>query len=189
MEGNSMLEWNKSCVCWRQPGADMNLILMHFYVSPVVQRDAWDSQDEIPQWFFLHCIKASGCRPKTDAFWRSRVIYDLFMILNIKVSFFYTQFLIKSKLDLSALSALCCSLLLIVTLYFRCILYIDVFILFLLSYQRFFIFIHVFVVLSTVLTMTCISDQTMWNYELGVLSTITTIKMQFVGISYWFQET
>lgn len=145
MEGNSMLEWNKSCVCWRQPGADMNLILMHFYVSPVVQRDAWDSQDEIPQWFFLHCIKASGCRPKTDAFWRSRVIYDLFMILNIKVSFFYTQFLIKSKLDLSALSALCCSLLLIVTLYFRCILYIDVFILFLLSYQRFFIFTHVFI--------------------------------------------
>lgn len=44
-----------------------------------------------------------------------------------------------------------------------------------------------FVVLSTVLTMTCISDQTMWNYELGVLSEITTIKMQFVGISY-FQE-
>lgn len=101
-------------------------------------------------------------------------------------------FFIKSKLDFSALSALCCSCLLIVTSYFSAFLYIDVFILFLLSYQRFFIFIHVFVrkiekylfvVLSTVLTVTCISDQTMWKLWAGgrKLSAIT-IKMQILGI-------
>lgn len=51
MERNSALERNKSWVCYRWPGADMSLILMHFYVSPFVQRDAWRNQDEIPQWF------------------------------------------------------------------------------------------------------------------------------------------
>lgn len=119
--------WRKTPACWnetsrvfaiRRPGEDMSLILMHFYVSPIVLRDAWRNQDEIPQWFSLHCIKTSGCHPKTDAFWKSQVIYDLFYVNKIKVSCFYTQFLIKSKLDLSALLALCCSCLLSVTLYF-----------------------------------------------------------------------
>lgn len=41
VERNSMLGWNNTCVCFRHAGADMSLILMHFYVSPVVQRDAW----------------------------------------------------------------------------------------------------------------------------------------------------
>lgn len=58
---------------------------------------------------------------------------------------------------------------LLLLLFFNAFLYIDIIILFLLSYQRFFIFIHVFVrkvenvfvVLSTVLTVTCIFDQTM----------------------------
>lgn len=75
-----------------------------------------------------------------------KVSSNLWSVNDIKYKsvLFYTQFLIKSKLDFSALSALCCSHLLIVTLYFNAF-YIDIFILFLLSYQRFFIFTHVFI--------------------------------------------
>lgn len=139
-----MLEWNKSCVCYRRPGADMSLILMHFYVAPIVQRNAWRNRDEIPQWFYLHCIKVSGCRPKTGAFWRSQVIYDLFMILNINVSFFIRSSLISQSwisLPCRPFAVAVYFLLLCISLHF---LYRH-FILFLLSYQRFFIFTHVFI--------------------------------------------
>lgn len=84
--------WRKGTAFWNEtspmfairPGADMSLILMHFYVSPVVQCD-------VIQMKYLSgslCIKVSGCCQETDASWRSWVIYDLFVILNIKVSYF-----------------------------------------------------------------------------------------------------
>lgn len=145
MERNSLLEWNKSCVCYRRPGAGMSLILMHFYVSPVVQRDAWRNQDEIPQWFPLHCIKASGFRSQSDAFLRSQVIYDQFMILNIKVSFF----ICSSLLSQSWISLPCRPFAVAVYLLLLCIslhfIYRHFYSIFAYSYQRFFIFTQVFI--------------------------------------------
>lgn len=90
---------------------------------------------------------------------------NLWSVCDIKYrgNLFYTQFFIKSKLDFSALSALCCSRLLIFTLYFNAFLYIiDIFlILFLLSYQRFFIFIHVFI---RKMKKKCMCFQLFWQW-------------------------
>lgn len=79
------------------------------------------------------------------------------MVLNIKVSFFLkTNFLIKSKLDLSTLLALCCSRLLIVTLYFIAF-YIDIFIVFLLIATKDSLFSLVFIKKNGKMYLLCLN--------------------------------
>lgn len=142
LERRSILQWHDFCVWYKWPGRDMSLILMHFYVSPVVRHDAWRNQDEIPQWFPLHCNKASGLWLQTDAFVMPLLIYHLFYVIDYKS----VLFICSSILSQSWSSLPCCpfavAVYLLSTLYFNAF-YIyrrHFYSIFAYSYQRYFIF-------------------------------------------------
>lgn len=113
------------------------------------------------------------------------------------------QFNIKFKLDLPALLSFYCSHLLIVYFVFQCILYIDIFILFLLiaTKDTLFSLEFFFNKKNGKMSLLCLNcsdnDLCIWPNNVKrwarfffffFKSAIMTVKMQFVEVSYWFKR-